>query len=92
MVPIDPAEWQGIGRQKRAALLEALEDALLLGIDFEELRPGHRDEAQRLRAELTTVRAVEDQLIQDGVLQPGMLVGPVAPELRAGVEALANVQ
>eukprot|EP00435_Cladocopium_sp_Y103_P051972 s856_g16.t1 len=62
VVPLNAAEWNGIGRQQRAALLQALEDSLLLGIDFEEMTGDLQKEAACLRAELATIRAAGHEI------------------------------
>eukprot|EP00435_Cladocopium_sp_Y103_P003462 s4935_g1.t1 len=62
VVPLHSAEWNGIGRQQRAALLQALEDSLLLGIDFEEMTGDLQKEAACLRAELATIRAAGHEI------------------------------
>eukprot|EP00435_Cladocopium_sp_Y103_P013878 s2359_g3.t1 len=56
-IPLHAAEWNGIGRQQRAALLQVLEDSLLLGVDFEEMDGDLQREAACLRAELATIRS-----------------------------------
>jgi hypothetical protein len=57
-VPIEPAEWHGIGRVQREAMVRALEDSLLLGIPYEAMNGQLAHEAQIIRAELLTIRTV----------------------------------
>ena len=36
-MPMRPEEWDGIGRAQRDAMMNVLEDALMLGLDYEEM-------------------------------------------------------
>ena len=57
-VPIHPDEWDGIGRAQREAMISVHEDALLLGLDFEEMDGNLVKEAHRIRAELNHIRSL----------------------------------
>ena len=57
VVPIHADEWNGIGYQQRAALMQAFEDSLLLGVPFDAMCGALQHEAQCLRAELAYIRA-----------------------------------
>eukprot|EP00435_Cladocopium_sp_Y103_P048585 s447_g14.t1 len=78
-IPINPAEWQGIGRQQRDAILNAMEDALLLGIEYEEMNASAASFARRLRAELETTRVVGEEILTQtygrALLGKGMALG-----------------
>ena len=53
-VPVEPAEWHGIGRIQSEAMVRALEASLLLGIPYEAINGQLVHEAQIIRAELLT--------------------------------------
>lgn len=55
-VPMRPEEWDGIGRAQRDAMMNVLEDALMLGLDYEEMDAATVREARKIRAELTQLR------------------------------------
>ena len=67
---LHPEEWDGIGRQHRDALLQANEDALLLGIHFEEMNGLAAAFARHLRAELNTIRVVGNSVDIQTVYRP----------------------
>eukprot|EP00435_Cladocopium_sp_Y103_P052293 s2273_g16.t1 len=89
-VPLHAAEWNGIGRQQRAALLQVLEDSLLLGVDFEEMDADLQREATCLRAELATIRAAG---VTKGALRHQQLrVSPALLELPPGTRCRLQVK
>ena len=51
-----PDECAGAGRAQRDAMLSVLEDALLLGLGYEEMNAATVREARKIRAELTQLR------------------------------------
>ena len=55
-VPMYPDEWDGVGRAQRDAMLSVLENALLLGLHYEEMNAATVTEARKIRAELTELR------------------------------------
>ena len=57
-MPIHPDEWDGMGRAQREAMISVHEDALLLGLDFEEMDGNLVKEAHRIRAELNHIRSL----------------------------------
>ena len=77
-VPISAGDWNGISRQRRAEMVQALEDSLLLGVPYEAMCGALQTEAQALRAQLATVRVVE------GELQPLRVVTSSVPDLPVG--------
>ena len=77
-MPIDAEEWNGISRQLRAEMLDALEDNLLLGVPYEAMCGALRADARALQAQLATVRVVEEEL------QPLRVVMSSVPDLPVG--------
>ena len=69
-VPMHPEEWDGIGRAQRDAMMNVLEDALMLGLDYEEMDAATAREARKIRAELNHIRStgrdIEIQRISHG--------------------------
>ena len=77
-MPLDAEDWNGISRQLRAEMIQALEDSLLLGVPYEAMCGALQTQAQALRAQLTTVRVVEEEL------QPLRVVMSSVPDLPVG--------
>ena len=61
-VPIDPSNWDGVEPQERDERTQLLEDCLLLAIQPEEMNNERLLESKALRAQLRTVRNVEQAL------------------------------
>ena len=57
-MPMRPEEWDGIGRAQRDAMMNVLEDALMLGLDYEEMDAATVREARKIRAELNHIRSM----------------------------------
>ena len=57
-VPMYPDEWDGSGRAQRDAMLSVLEDALLLGLEYEEMNAATVREARKIRAGLNHTRSM----------------------------------
>jgi hypothetical protein len=61
-VPTSPEDWDGISHQQRDAMIQVLDDSLLLGVPYGAMCHALQTEAQALRAQLATVRTMEGEL------------------------------
>ena len=62
VLPVNPADWNGVPPEERKRRTAVNEAAMLLGLAEEEMNPEKIEEAAKVRAQLRTVRAVEESV------------------------------